>query len=289
MDKTPGYSLKRTWRENGKKKSYNYISDAYLGMRANDIVPRFAIGRLSSNDFYELRRICSRLFSYPMNISRSWRKRVILSGFLPRLNRTEDDSGWACKDAIGDFFEIEMEFENDDSKPRAQRELWGALDSTKPSFIDTINNGALILQYFGHGLPHSWDNIGSSAANENFTNNDLRSSITLTDKLPLVISATCLTGQIQNEPALSELWQRELKAIGIFAADQVSSTWWNERIVPRIYHQIVTLRRRIVGDILLRAMKNLKDDYGSRLGEFEKHTIKMYRYLGDPDTALDIP
>ncbi len=80
-----------------------------------------------------------------------------------------------------------------------------------------------------------------------------------------------------------------MKAIGIFAADQVSSTWWNERIVPRIYHQIVTLRRRIVGDILLRAMKNLKDDYGSRLGEFEKHTIKMYRYLGDPDTALDIP
>jgi hypothetical protein len=57
--------------------------------------------------------------------------------------------------------------------------------------------------------------------------------------------------------------------------------------VPRVHEQIVTLGKRRVGDILVGAMKKLNDDFS--FGAFGKHTFRMYRYLGDPDTILKIP
>jgi hypothetical protein len=220
---------------------------------------------------------------------------VILSGFLPRKNRSEDanDAGWRCKDEIGSFFEIKMEYENITSIPLTRRQLWGADNSSLQSFIETINNGSLILQYYGHGTYASWDNIGKddrppeTATNESFGNYHLARKISLTDKLPLVISAACNTGQIKQSPSLAELWMTELKSIGIFAADHISSDHWNARIVPRVHEQIVTLGKRRVGDILVGAMKKLNDDFS--FGAFGKHTFRMYRYLGDPDTILKIP
>jgi hypothetical protein len=300
-DQTPGYPLTRSWIHNGQPRSYEYLSDAYYGMQNAEVVPAIPTGRLSTNDPQVLKDICDVLIAYPKDPDLDWRERVILTGWTPREPGApgwNQDAGHQCIEEIGAYFKPMMEFEYVDDQPDTRKDYWSTRDSTAESLKKAINEGSLIIRYLGHGGPSSWSNIGrSNNPNEEFHKADIRSlklgkyedngRMKENWKLPLVISATCLTGQIQ-ESSFAEEWQVSLKAIGVFSADQVSSTYWNDRITQRIFHQIVANKKKRIGDILISAMQQLYRDL-SNPSDFDKHTYRMFRYLGDPDTLLATP
>lgn len=304
-DKTPGYPLTRTWIHNGETRSYDYLSDVYFGMQENDIVPTIPTGRLCTNNVDLLEDICQALVSYPRDPDQPWRRRVILSGWVPEGpddSNWMDGAGYQCIKEIGSYFDPIMEFEYEHYSAEVRKTIWGTRDSTEDSLKAAINQGALIVRYLGHGDEYGWVNIGAGTNQDDIKLTDVRNlhlgeylvegQLKSNWKLPLVISATCLTGSIEHR-SFAEEWQTHLKAIGIFAAAQESATAWNNRITQRIFHQIISRQKKRVGDILIDAMKQLQKDiegqFSSGLQEFCNHTFRMYRYLGDPDTILAVP
>ncbi len=300
-DKTPGYPLTRSWGQGSQVQSYTYYSDVFYTMDDDQVVPDIPTGRLSTNDPNILRNICHTLLAYPNDPCQSWRHRAILTGWTPRGPENPNwkcDAGYQCIEEIGSYFEPIMEFEYVHSHSEIRKTLWGTRDSSEDSLKQAINKGALIIRYLAHGHEYGWANIGGAY--------NSRDDIQLTDvrnlrlgryniggrteenwKLPLVISAACLTGRIERR-SFAEEWQIYLKAIGVFAADQESSTYWNDRITQRMFHQIVSRQKKRIGDIFISAMKQLYKEC-DRNDEFDHHTYRMYRYLGDPDTILATP
>ena len=293
-DKTPGYPIRRQYAADGD--TVDYISDAYFSMRSGDRVPRVPTGRLSSNSVTELRSICDLLVRYPVSRDPSWRRRVILCGWIPNATRDEDpeDGGWGCLSEIGHAFEPLFEFEHAYRDSDEQRDKWRAWNSSKRLLKQAIEQGALVVRYLGHGSTRDWGNVGLNnyVTDEAFDANDVR-NLNVGDQVPLVISAACLTGQIRQSHSFAEVWQKNGKAIGIFAAAQPSATYWNNRFSPRVFNRLVSVQDRRIGDILLEAMKQLDRDFDSRISGklrwFFRHTTRMYRYLGDPDTILAAP
>ena len=295
-DEMPGYPLETP-------DGTTYLSDVYFGMQSNDPVPQIPTGRLSSNNPHELKNICELLVSYPNNPYPKWKRRIILTGWIPRgpdcsdMNY-EEDAGWACVNEIDEYYEIVKRFENDKtiendvSSPLGngaqRREIWEVKGTSKQDLIDAIEEGALIVRYHGHGSPNAWHNIGiHNDIDELFGINDIK-TLNVGNKLPLVISASCLTGHIKASPSFSEAWQKYRKAIGVFAADVSSSTYWNDRITQLIFHEIISCQKHRVGEVLVDAMKRLHEKYGNVNAVFMR-TFRMYRYLGDPDTILAYP
>lgn len=304
-DKTPGYPLERVYTSNGREKRTPYLSDAYFSMQSDDYYPKIPTGRLSSNNEKELRAICDLLVSYPDDPDPEWKRRVILTGWIPRGPESsgfKTDAGYQCIEEIGSYFDAKLEFENRFSSSEMAKTVWGVRDSTKDSLKNAIEEGTLIVRYLGHGSPTSWGNIGIDDAfkHEAFTIGDIRrlelgeyarvgQQVRENWKVPLVISTTCLTGKIKRAPSFAEAWQKNCKAIGVFAADAISSTYWNDRITQIIFHKIVSFQKKHrIGELLVDAMKSFLDEFGYH-DEFTRHTFKMYRYLGDPDTILATP
>ena len=274
-DRTPSYRIN------------NYDSDNYLGMEDNDIIPRAKVGRFSSNDTTILGEISRAIAAYPADPSENWKRKVVLTGWCPRATRDQDadDAGWRCIEEIGNYFDLALEFQNGSTSPATtpeQRRVWETEHNTVDTLIDEINTGAAIIRYLGHGNWDHWTNIGN---NENFRDTHV-GRLNVGDRLPFVISAACVTGDIQRN-SVAEAWQVQRKAVGVLAADVTSDTWWNERFAPRLFNQIVSKRQRRVSDIIIEAMKAVHTDF-SRDGTSKKHS-HIYRYLGDPDTILAVP
>lgn len=281
----PGYTLSY----NGN----NYLSDVYYGMANNDVVPALPTGRLSVNSSNELERICKRLLAYPEDPGRIWRRHVILAGWLPWEDPRQDpdNPGWGfIRENKENYFDPVYRFDSDNNIINNMgydltRDIWHVRNSTKATLIDAIESGASIVRYVGHGTEDGWYNIGGSG--ESFLLDDI-AALQVDGRLPFVISATCLTGQITSSPSFAEKWLLREKAIAVFSADRSSSSYWNDRITQHIFHQIVTNRKRRLGDILVAAMKSMHDEFGNH-DDFTKETYKMFRLIGDPDTVLTTP
>jgi len=268
-----------------------YDSDSYFGMGDNDIFPRVLIGRLSSNDPKILNTICRALVEYPADPGTGWKRRVVLTGWCARARRDADpdDAGWRCLEEIGTYYDVLPLFANDRLADAEQRRVWQTAGNTVGTLVEAIGSGAAVVRYLGHGNWDVWGHVGQEG--EAFTADHVR-QLNVEARLPLIVSAACVTGDIQRD-SLAEAFQVQLKAVGVVAADVETETWWMERFVPRVFHEIVTKGTRRVSDIILGAMRQVYDDYpttgvGPRDSVSSKHS-RIFRYLGDPDTILAGP
>ncbi|RLG43001.1 MAG: hypothetical protein DRN81_07415, partial [Thermoproteota archaeon] len=282
-DEVPGYPLvnPRT------KKSFD--SDFYYSMTTDTTpAPALLTGRISSNDPDNIKEICELLCEYPGDRGRHWLGRVILTGWVPRgpdasEQSLNDDPGWQCVKEIGDFYEIDKQFEDDFRIiDRLRRCIWEIDGRTVDTLIQSIEKGAVIVRYNGHGSVSAWGNIGR---NEAFTVNHVK-NLNVGGKTPLVLSMCCLTGDVETAESFAEAWQRNLKAIGVLGFDEPALTKCFDNLTIFIFREIVTHRTRRIGEIIKNAIRR---QYVQRPDCYDSTTIKMLRYFGDPDTLLPIP
>lgn len=286
-DRVPGYPLKDLHVSPPRP----FDSDVYYSTPDNSHIPTIPTGRISSNEPATVRRVCETLVAYPADSSPKWRQTVVLTGWTPTDPADPvypGDAAVQCLQEAGHYLTSWFEFEKSGSDNRQRR--WGAEDSSKASLISAISRGAAVVRYLGHGTPDTaWTSIGDREA---FRPSDV-DSVQTGSRLPLIISAACYPGDLHASPSLAERWQETCKAIGVWAADTESMVYFNDRVTPPIFHQIVTVQERCVGRILLGALQRMTS-YTAGLAtaderEFFQKTFLMYRYLGDPDTMLAIP
>ncbi len=305
-DSIPGYPL--AWGD------LHYESDSYYSIfEDSQVVPLLATGRISTNDADEVENICEMLMNYPHQEMDECLKKIIMTGFIPRgLDATDcyywEDAGWQCLKEIDlSHYKAVLRLENDrdiigqeggvlgDGDDR--REIWRVAGTDKADLSRSIDEGAFIVRYLGHGIDHAWINAGKKdtlsadpPVNESFNIPDIE-NLNNNLKLPFVISAACNTGDITPFVSFAEKWQRDLKAVGIFAADEPTKSAWNDKITQRILNRIFCSYDRRAGIILNNAMMDLYNDFTGTGIINESFLIQMpriYRYFGDPDTGLPV-
>lgn len=96
-----------------------------------------------------------------------------------------------------------------------------------------INNGVWLVQYRGHGGVTEWDSPRLTSTHVNGLSNG--------NRLPLVISVTCLTGQFDDasHPSLCEAFMNAAGgAACVVGATRVSQSWWNDWFIHGIYESL---------------------------------------------------
>ena len=97
--------------------------------------------------------------------------------------------------------------------------LWAFDGATASDVISSVNSGALLMNYSGHGWEGGWGNpsVGISDI-YGLTNNG---------KYPLVISNACLTGKFDTPECFGEAWIRAPQKGAIAFIGGSNSTYWD--------------------------------------------------------------
>ncbi len=243
-------------------------------VQGDDISPDLALGRLSCETLDEANILVDKIINYPADISKPWKENVILLA-----------SGLNYEDQINlGFNDRSKELENSFLLPNGitgtkvfnfpepeDIAFWG----DGPRMREEINNGAAIVNYYGHGGGAQWDLI--------FTKDDIP-ELHNGSRLPLVSSITCYTAFFDNAESFGEIFVKipNKGAIGFWGSTGL--TWWptGHYMNAELFRQIFNYKNNVIGNAIL----NAKASVGG--GTYDA-MIAQLSYLGDPAIELAIP
>lgn len=246
--------------------------------------PELIMGRLPVQSSRELGIYTDKLIEYEMNPDYSpWRSRVVLvaddewidtgptlidkqhmrdaetiSRFLPRyLNQK--------KIYLGPYPTSFDPVTGERRKPEANRDL-----------IESINRGALLINYQGHGNAHVW------AHESVFLDSRDKSLVDSGRRLPIYVAATCSWGYFDrpaNEAFPEQLLVASGGAIGVIAATRNTSGAGNFNFVLGLYENLFNREERYtLGETLFFS----KQTHGQGLNQF-------YHCLAEPMMSPALP
>ncbi|MDP8207457.1 MAG: type IX secretion system sortase PorU [Candidatus Electryonea clarkiae] len=247
--------------------------------------PEYIMGRLPFQSNQELDNYVNKLMSYESDTERgAWRNRVIVvaddeygEGGPNSYDKTHLQYSEALsRDHIPNYVELEKiyigtyptEFDpstGERRKPLATQEL-----------IESLNRGALVVNYMGHGNAHVW-------AHESLLL-DTRDNILINSGLrePIYVAATCSWGHFDrpnNEAFFEMLLGRKGGAIGAVAATRNTSGSGNLVYVQEFYAQFFDrINRRTLGESVLLAKINV-----------EGPTNRYYHCFSEPNMIPAVP
>jgi hypothetical protein len=165
----------------------------------------------------------------------------------------------------------------------------GGFSRLKPQatadLLDQVNNGTLMINYFGHGNPDTWahEQLLVRSRDLPLINNE--------GKLAFWIAATCDWAKF-DDPAIRSMgeemiWQKDRGGIGVIAASRPVYASSNRQFVESFYSHLFNsrsdiLKSKIVGDALLSSLQGSVNYQKFRL--FGDPTLK----LADPKHAIRI-
>ena len=129
------------------------------------------------------------------------------------------DTGIQSLDAIGECYEVIKRYEdvpllatsrNDpQGNGPCRRTFWETEGSTLTTLIASIEAGAAVVSYHGHGNLDRWSNIG---CNESLSSRVVE-GLNIQEGSPLVLSIACNTGQVEQDQSFAETWQSGNKCV----------------------------------------------------------------------------
>lgn len=159
----------------------------------------------------------------------------------------------------------------------------GGLGRVKPgateALLDQVNNGTLLINYFGHGDPDTW------AHESVLTRSRDLSKIQNPGRLPFWVAATCDWGKFDdpnhNSMAEEMIWQSNRGGISVLSSSRPVFASANAAFVRAFYKHLFnsrseTQRSSLVGDALVQSLGGGVND-------------QKYRLLGDPTLRLADP
>jgi len=248
---------------------FSHPSDQYYVMvDGPDYFPDIACGRFSVESIAELNAIVEKTIYHGHCdfTSTDWLRRVI----LPACGTDGDyDLAMATQRYVVDNYCHPPDFEPDT--------VFAYYGATGADLIASINLGAAVVDYSGHGEETGWNNPAVSSS-------DIP-SLTNIGKYPLVISNACLTNKFDHDsPCFGEAWIREAdKGAVAFIAGSNSTLWdeddwWERAVFDAVfldnYYSAASLMFRGCLEVELR---------GSSEAEYY---FQIYHVLGDPSLSF---
>jgi hypothetical protein len=162
---------------------------------------------------------------------------------------------------------------------------YGAVGPLKTAIKDKINNdGALMVNYSGHGSIQIW-------ANENIFNNNDVAGLTNDGMLPFFVAMTCLNGyfvvpEAFDFPSLAEVLLRsqDRGAVAAFMSTGMTEAAGQHIMDRALFNALFTEDTRALGPAISSAKQILLAN-----GDRYEETSETFLLFGDPAMKLKIP
>ncbi|MBK7497648.1 MAG: hypothetical protein IPI19_00725 [Ignavibacteriales bacterium] len=238
----------------------------------NDLTPELAIGRISCETVEEANLLIDKIINYPADLGKEWKQNVLLLS-----------SGLSAADENNfKFNDRNMFLANTYIDPEGFTSTKVFRYPNKPEYIQyqgegpeirrEINNGAAIVNYYGHGGGFQWDLV--------FTTDDIY-ALENENRLPFVVSVTCYTAHYDNQEIFGEIFNSipGKGSIAFFGSSGV--TFWptTANFNQVMFNEIFKNKKYVIGDAILKA--KTRPEYGTMLA--------LLTLLGDPAIELALP
>lgn len=279
INRVPTFQITGSQELTSRESDHYYV--ALTSISFDSLLPHLAIGRVPVNSIGELETFIEKLSNY----AHSYLLNPEENGWQNTLTFVADDevpkNEWIH---LGDTKSLVSNY----VPPRFDlKKIYlveypiqpGGFGRIKPQateeFINQVNRGTLMINYFGHGNPEAW------AHEQVFIRTRDLSRIDNEGKLPLWVAATCdwarFDNPSRNSMAEEMLWLKNKGGIGVVAATRPVYAGPNAAFVKRFYGSLFSYKSdstsKITGYSMLDASLASVND-------------QKFRLFGDPSMKL---
>ena len=268
--------------------TYNY-DDIFASLDIlNEYNVSIGIGRATVKNQSDAKVFVDKIIEYEKGSIRSdWRNLIAIVSDDRNVNDqidgapNDDQSEMLAENYVPKSFNLKKIFIGD--YPTQITSVGRRKNEARQSVIDQINNGAIVMNYIGHGNPKVW------AHERIFTIDDTEGEFSNRKKMPFIIAATCDWGRFDEAGETSSAEEIVLNPTGgaiavlsatrvVFSGDNAST---NYMLYKHLFPQNIFLKSPTIGEAIAFA----KNDPGS--GSLDNN--QKYHLIGDPSLKLLIP
>ncbi len=242
-------------------------SDNWFVATDADDLPRMAIGRIPAKTAEQVTQVVNKTLAYEAATSAAWQQRAVL---------VTDD-----KDAS---FADSAKMLTGKLPPTWQTQAinladhGGDVNATRPEIVQAWNAGAGLFFYIGHGSIDTW------AAGPLFSGENV-SALTNGDRLPILITPTCLDGYFYHpqKDSLTEdaLFKRGGGIVAALAPTGLSLSDAQDTLMVSLLTELFERGAPTLGEAMQRAKQAIP-----RATPDQREVIDTFGILGDPALVL---
>ncbi|OQX82740.1 hypothetical protein B6D60_11655, partial [candidate division KSB1 bacterium 4484_87] len=247
----------------------------YVCLQGEDNLPEMFIGRLPvrSNHFLDL--IVNKIINYEASPPPGrWTQKTIFVA-------DNQDNGGPFEDVSESF--ISNYLPSDFDVLRVYLRNYLSEDQARDAIINGVNYGCLLINYLGHGSPTTW-------ATENIFNSTDVLSLNNGDKLPILVTMSCMNGYFQHAQNASCLAEEFLNssmggAVACISPSGFGYTAADKYLGDGLYQALLQDRDNVLGSVVTQGKLSI---FASSADLFSDH-IDFYNLFGDPALKINIP
>lgn len=294
----------------GNKSEDDVATDnTYAAADGDDDIPAFAVGRLPFTKPEQLTVYARRVQQYETSPPPgAWRRRMSCFagpvGFEqlgPQIEKLiEDAYARGMAQAAHPAFDVAMTYAN------IRSPYTYAPSKFSDKIVETINEGALILNYIGHGWMTCVDRLEFRGNSYEIFNARDAANVDTGDRPPIAAFFTCSTGYFDyKDPSLAEaLVLNPRGCLGVMASSRVSSQS-NYMLEVSFLESVTATPNPTLGSVFLGAKRGIIDkrlpvppvikqlgiDFSDEEGYTDNKRTHMllYNLFGDPTLRLAVP
>jgi len=256
------------------------LDEQFVTVSGDDTLPDMCIGRLPVQTPEEARDAIAKIISYETSRSEGeWRCRIMQVADDADDNVGDDEFERSREELFNNFIPVSYETR------KIYLDKIGSPSLTRKMIVDNINEGAIFLEYAGHGGVGNW-------ADQNIFRNDDIQNLSNEDKYPFVIATTCYHGYFDKPQEFGKrvlgeefLLAKNKGAIAVLNATRLTYAVANSSFDRDIYTQLFKMKPPILGLIILKS----KIDFMTKNIEPWAPGVEQYTLFADPATILALP
>ena len=253
-------------------------SDYHLALvDGDDLLADLSVGRLAVDSAEEARRVVDKIIAYDSDPEPGdWRSRSVFA------------ANWHAKDEFSGPLDSLAARYTEPAGLQSVR-IYAPDEAPLPNprgkaFLDALNDGALIVNFSGHGAAGAMQYLFSTGFPDWEYLNQVRNG----GRLPLMMALSCLNGlfTLPRVEALSELMveHEEGGAIAFISATALSRTAQNRLLSDHLYSQLFAEERLRFGPVLDAAKARVLAAHSSY-----RDVVETMQLIGDPAQELALP
>lgn len=256
--------------------AYMYNGDTatdynYALVSGADYLADLAVGRFSARSAVEVDNMVKKSVDYektPYTASTAWYKKATL---ISDEGYFQDTSDW-----VSGFLKYHG---------YTVQKLYKSLGNATAANVTTaLNDGRAIVNYRGHGGETGWATSGFNNVNVN--------ALTNGQKLPVIISPTCLTGcyDYGASDCFSEVWLKSAAggaphgAVAYWGSSRISYGGYNDELCKGAYKALFSDGLDTMGDLVNKSKTYMIAAYG--FTDTAKYELHFFNLFGDPELRV---
>jgi len=247
-----------------------------VAISGTDVAPDLAIGRMSCETPEEANILVDKIIRYPEDNTKPWKQNTI---FLASGLSENDENSFGFNDAsllLANTYVLPFGYTADFVLRYPTKPVHEPHQGEGPRMRDEINEGAALVNYYGHGGGLQWDLV--------FLDDDI-DLLENGGRLPVVLSVTCYTAHFDNQKVFGEHFNlvQNKGSIGFYGSSGL--TYWGigKAINNKLFNELFVNKNLIIG----KAIMNSKNQVPSS-GIYATQ-INLLTYLGDPAMSITFP